>query len=68
MAILGSHTLDGFGAVVDPRRKNLVAAGPYPAALAGTLAFRGNIAILMGGDECRRPKRWTTSSCLTESV
>ena len=31
MAILGSHALEGFGAVVDPRRKKLVAAGPYPA-------------------------------------
>ena len=35
MAILGSHTLEGFGAVVDPRRKKLVAAGPYPAAANG---------------------------------
>jgi len=34
MAILGSHTLEGSGAVVDPRRKTLVAAGPYPAAPA----------------------------------
>lgn len=34
MAILGSHTLEGFGAVVDPRRKKLVTAGPYPVALA----------------------------------
>ena len=32
LAILGSHTLEGFGAVVDPRRKELVAAGPYPVA------------------------------------
>jgi predicted aspartyl protease len=36
MAILGSHTLEGFGAVVDPRRKKLVAAGPYPVATAQT--------------------------------
>jgi predicted aspartyl protease len=34
MAILGSHTLEGFGATVDPRRKKLVVAGPYPAAKA----------------------------------
>ncbi len=31
--ILGSHTLEGFGAVVDARRKQLVAAGPHLAAV-----------------------------------
>ena len=31
--LLGAHTLDGFGAVVDARRKGLVAAGPHLAAL-----------------------------------
>ena len=30
--ILGSHTLEGFGAIVDARRKQLVAAGPHLAA------------------------------------
>ena len=30
--LLGSRTLEGFGAVVDARKKSLVAAGPYPAA------------------------------------
>ena len=30
--LLGARTLEGFGAVVDSRRKRLVAAGPRPAA------------------------------------
>ena len=32
LALLGSRTLEGFGAVVDARRKRLVAAGPHLAA------------------------------------
>ena len=32
MKLLGSRTLEGFGAVVDARQKRLVAAGPQPAA------------------------------------
>ncbi|MBM4048451.1 MAG: hypothetical protein FJ279_25385 [Planctomycetes bacterium] len=32
--LLGSRTLEGFGASVDARRKRLVAAGPHPAANA----------------------------------
>lgn len=32
LSLLGSRTLDGFGAVVDPHKKKLVAAGPHPAA------------------------------------
>ena len=32
LALLGARTLEGFGAVVDARRKRLVAAGPMPAA------------------------------------
>ena len=32
LQLLGSRTLEGFAAVVDPRRKKLVAAGPIPAA------------------------------------
>ncbi len=31
--LLGAHTLEGFGAIVDARRKQLVAAGPYLAAV-----------------------------------
>jgi len=31
-SLLGSRTLEGFGAMVDPRKKQLVAAGPFPAA------------------------------------
>lgn len=32
LSILGSHTLEGFGAVIDARRKKLVAGGPHLAA------------------------------------
>jgi predicted aspartyl protease len=32
--LLGARTLEGFNAVVDVRRKRLVAAGPMPAAVA----------------------------------
>lgn len=32
LKLLGSRTLEGFGAVLDAREKKLVAAGPYPAA------------------------------------
>lgn len=32
MKLLGAHTLEGFGAVVDARSKRLVTAGPYLAA------------------------------------
>jgi predicted aspartyl protease len=32
LILLGSRTLEGFGAAVDARKKKLVAAGPYPAA------------------------------------
>ncbi len=32
LQLLGSRTLEGFGALVDARGKRLVAAGPYPAA------------------------------------
>ena len=31
--LLGAHTLEGFGAIVDARAKQLVAAGPHLAAL-----------------------------------
>ena len=32
LSLLGAHTLEGFGAVVDARSKRLVAAGPHLAA------------------------------------
>ena len=32
LQLLGARTMEGFGALVDPRKKRLVAAGPYPAA------------------------------------
>lgn len=34
LTLLGARTLEGFNAVVDLRRKRLVAAGPMPAAVA----------------------------------
>jgi hypothetical protein len=41
--------LEGFGAVVDPRRKKLVAAGPYPVALAAEAVAKA--VPLSEGDE-----------------
>lgn len=38
--LLGAHTLEGFGAVVDARRKRLVAAGPRLAAVAQVVNLR----------------------------
>ena len=32
LSLLGARTLEGFGAVVDPRRKRIAAAGPHVAA------------------------------------
>ena len=32
LRLLGSRTLEGFGAAIDARRKKLVASGPLPAA------------------------------------
>src|SRR5260370_3082940 len=32
LCLLGARTIEGFGATVDPRKKRLLAAGPYPAA------------------------------------
>ena len=32
LSLLGSRTLEGFGALVDAQKKKLVAAGPHPAA------------------------------------
>jgi len=34
LTLLGSRTIEGFGAVVDPQKKKLVAGGPRPAATA----------------------------------
>lgn len=33
LQLLGARTLEGFNAVIDARRKRLVAAGPMPAAV-----------------------------------
>ena len=33
LALIGARTLEGFGAVVDARRRRLVAAGPHPVAM-----------------------------------
>lgn len=35
--LLGSRTLEGFGAMIDARKKRLVAAGPHPAAATVSL-------------------------------
>jgi predicted aspartyl protease len=35
LQLLGSRTLEGFGAMVDARKKRLVASGPIPAAPVG---------------------------------
>ena len=32
LQLLGARTLEGFGALVDARKKKLIAAGPIPAA------------------------------------
>jgi len=32
LALLGSRTLEGFGAIVDARKRKLVASGPLTAA------------------------------------
>ena len=32
LALLGARTLEGFGAMLNARKKKLVAAGPHPAA------------------------------------
>src|SRR5258707_6006382 len=37
--LLGAHTLEGFGAVVDARGKRLVAAGPHLAASLEQVTF-----------------------------
>lgn len=34
LKLLGARTMEGFAAVIDPRKKKLVAAGPLPAAPA----------------------------------
>jgi predicted aspartyl protease len=38
LQLLGSRTLEGFGAMVDARKKRLVASGPIPAAGADELS------------------------------
>ena len=48
LKLLGARTLEGFNALVDPRRKRLVAAGPMPAA-GNVFCGRGSLH-----DTCRR--------------
>jgi len=33
LALIGAGTIEGLGAVVDARRRRLVAAGPHPVAV-----------------------------------
>jgi hypothetical protein len=42
--LLGAHTLDGFNAIVDLRRRRLVAGGPMPAAAAQRSGPRLHVA------------------------
>lgn len=37
LTLLGARTLEGFGALVDSRKKRLVAGGPHPAATAAVV-------------------------------
>lgn len=49
LKLLGARTLEGFPAVLDPRRKKLVAAGPLPVAIGcGVKAIRLEQAIRPG--------------------
>jgi hypothetical protein len=38
LSLLGARTLEGFGAVVDARRKRLVATGPHVTAMSARAA------------------------------
>lgn len=38
--LLGARTLEGFNALVDPRKKKLVAGGPIPAASSFSFSSR----------------------------
>ena len=40
LSLLGSRTLEGFGATVDARNKQLVTAGPHLAALTQAVSLR----------------------------
>lgn len=44
LSLLGARTLEGFNAVVDARKRKLIAAGPIPAARARHLRGRGGPA------------------------
>lgn len=46
LSLLGARTLEGFGAVVDARRKRLVASGPHLVALAEQV--RRELALAVG--------------------
>jgi predicted aspartyl protease len=46
LRLLGARTLEGFGALIDPRRKRLVAAGPNPAAI-GSRFLGGGKGVTM---------------------
>jgi predicted aspartyl protease len=46
LRLLGARTLEGFNALVDPRKKRLVAGGPIPA----TRFSRGTIGRISGKD------------------
>ena len=52
--LLGAHTLEGFGAVVDARGKRLVAAGPHLAASLELVAFEAHASQQLALDAKRR--------------
>jgi clan AA aspartic protease len=55
LTLLGAHTLEGLGLMIDARRKRLVAAGPAPAAAAVRPAIAKAMGIIVGAP--RRTRR-----------
>lgn len=45
LRLLGARTIEGFNALVDPRKKKLVAGGPIPAASARTPSRRESFFV-----------------------
>ena len=54
LSLLGSRTLEGFGASVDARKRRLIAAEPHPAA-------RGTRNVSAGVRRTPRPRRGAPS-------
>jgi hypothetical protein len=58
MKLLGSQTLEGFGATVDARKKRLVAAGPQLAAQVVFAPVTDDKSDLWFGEGDARVARW----------